>query len=863
MSLYSDVSIYIPFDSLFSESQEKDFLKSNTKFDAQKYPYDDDVSDVVSKGTWLSLAESLNESLKEVETEQKDNIGELIERLKQQPGLYNIIYAPFFHSIYINLMHSVISGEYAMKDDFSKVLIGVRNTIFNCTNPSSTRDKINSALNFFEELITGGLSKVLKEFINFNTFVEAQIDQTPSLILSSDDVEQYNMMGFEDAMINYSADYSDLRNLNNVFPFFFHELFEMTKIDQNYFFSKKRLYHLLTLNEMIGITDNGNNNHTFADYKGERICRYGLYQPLVEMTEPNSKEVKEIFNLITLKNNILIYKILQSCSDNTTDLTYIGLDAKYVFDPRRCADKQPEKDFVRLRKPNDYIPKWENKEKIDNKLLELFKEYKSENAPQKSNTPLREYEKIYFQARSENDYQSFHNYYLSAIEPHTEATNKDIRHYNTKILEMARDAVCDTAELRSWVKLHKNDFNEVQGLYQVKKVVNYFLRFHTSKVCYDSELLVLYIRWCLDLLETVEKKSVTDNPDHINRSKQIEEVLLLTDTLLSHLKKLIQSIETNTYCVPYASKFRGCVWHIEEDDSNHKIVFNRIFNDDNDNESFVNFIQGNDTNNNIKRNRIIFIASTYVPPVNYEQLFTDYRTLKFRAWALRSEIHAEYFNRIREYIKEDSEKQLDDNKKTVIQILGIFAALLALTTVALNGINSSHTPRFFVLVMFAFALCIGLFLLLLHFLTQHHSLNQIEYKTKLKIQNVSESLQNLDSEIDIFEKGILKNLINDCPEKSGRRHNSKQKKSHLKREVQKRSNKLRKKSYLLHRRQQDILVKSFINKIIHPVSWVLIGMLIVAALAYYVFKNADTIDTQHSSEHSTQIKYTNEHIFYH
>ena len=245
----------------------------------------------------------------------------------------------------------------------------------------------------------------------------------------------------------------------------------------------------------------------------------------------------------------------------------------------------------------------------------------------------------------------------------------------------------------------------------------------------------------------------------------------------------------------------------------------------------MNFIQGNDTNNNIKRNRIIFIASTYVPPVNYEQLFTDYRTLKFRAWALRSEIHAEYFNRIREYIKEDSEKQLDDNKKTVIQILGIFAALLALTTVALNGINSSHTPRFFVLVMFAFALCIGLFLLLLHFLTQHHSLNQIEYKTKLKIQNVSESLQNLDSEIDIFEKGILKNLINDCPEKSGRRHNSKQKKSHLKREVQKRSNKLRKKSYLLHRRQQDILVKSFINKIIHPVSWVLIGMLIVAALA--------------------------------
>lgn len=852
--LYSELSIDIPLDTIFSQSQCSN-IQENNFFIPQRYPHEEESeSDNITKSDWYELSELLNQKIK-----VRENKGELLEKLRQQPGLYNIIYAPFFLHVYIGLMHSIISGEYAMKDDFSKVLIDIRNTILNYTKPSATitNDIIYSALNFFEDLISEGLSKVLKEFQNFNSFIEAQIDQAPSLILDEEEHDQYNIQGFEDAMIEYSANYSNLKALNKVLPFFFHELFEMTKIDQNYYFSKKRLYHLITLKEMIGYRnisqvchENGRN--------GKRISRYGLLLPLIEMTSPNSEKVEEVFNLIAFKNDILIYKILQSCPDNTTDLTYIGLDAKYVFDPRRCADKQPEKDFVRLKKPDDFIPRKKDGGKINNKLLDIFKKYRLEDDISKEDLliPLREYEKEFFNARSKNDYLGFEKYYHSAIEPHTEATNKDIRHYNTKILEMARDSVRDTAELRTWVKLHKNDFNEIQGLYHVKKVINYCQSFHSSKVCFDAEFLLCHIKWCIGFLEAIEKKSITDNPDHVNRSKQIEETLLLLDTLLSQLKKLIQSIESNTYCVPYASKFRGCFWQIEKDESE----LTRIFNDNDDNIAFVDFVQGKSTNEKINRERLIFIASTYVPPVNYEQLFADYRTLKFRASALRSEIHAEYFNRIREYIKEDAEKQLDANKKTVIQILGIFAALLALTTIALNGINSAHTPRFFLLVMLAFALCLGLFVLLLYSLSQRNPQIQIKKTIREKIHNLENTILHIDSELDLFEKTILNNLCLENEKNSEGKNIPTQDLKKIKKDIRRDVKELKKKLRKLHCIQQEISIKNLSNKIKHPILWVVIGMTLIAVLAYYVYNNSDIPDQQQMTSPNTQINLSNDNV---
>lgn len=731
-----------------------------------------------------------------------------IEDSRVTDRVYSLVFSKAFEII----CRSVLSGEYAMDDAFSLRLRNVAMNLRDVVSAISKRpqrysqvdavlrerfDQLygipGSSFNYFSQCAIT-LCQILDEYNLFCIQTDAQVDKDPSAVLNYT-AEYFGYHQYEDYLNKFLFNIPEKEEespddykkgfllVNPLLLHFFQVFLDMARIDQNFFLSREHLKRLLYLRELLDINENAakregvtdkQNEKTENKSKGKGIWQvWGKYQNELGV---DFGQVGEMLRLANLKNDFLIAKILDCCYGEVKNLTYVGQSKKIVFDPRKCHD---------IEKGNAELLLYNKIKEDEIELLDILNLY-SDFRDGKENPQFDEYEKEYikaiFKTTEIEESAGLCNYYNEILKSRTAQTSKDIRHYNTKVIDMARDAILDTAEIRCWIKHHQHDFNEKNGFIQIQKVLLFLQeRYEGDNVCYDNEMLTGYAGWCLDFLEIVAKKTPIPNS---NRPSQIEDALLLLETLNRLLDKLIKSIDGKKYCLPYSSKFRGCFFryikHNAEPDESRRLVthfdaekyhkhsgnqedyeqrghLERVFTGRNNKigkKDFGDFIAANEKYREARKS-IIFIASSYVPPLNYEKLKEESHSFVARTLKLRNEIHAEYFNRLREYIKEDSEKQLENNRRSVVQILGIFAAFLALTTVALSAANSeSDLP--FVTIMVGFTTCIVVFVALLYLLT--HSKVQREYENQRYQDEIFK--QNVNKEILKFIH-VVKNTISE------------------------------------------------------------------------------------------------------
>lgn len=685
-----------------------------------------------------ALQEDINTIIRGV-TKKLSNkeVLKLIQEVADDPSWIDLIYTPFFAMAFACICHSVLSGEYAMDDSFSKRVRDLSGFLRESTIDEGNR---NSWLNYLSECVIT-LSQILDEYNLFCIQIDTQVNKEPSAVLRKSE-EYFDRHDYVNYFYKFmsNADGGFL-NVNPMLLHFFQSFLEMARIDQNFYFSTKNFSSLMYLRELLNSGVSNDNEYNKKSGRGLVHIweKYGNDSLIYDFQDP-----KDALELIKLKNDILLCKMWESCYDEIKDLTYVGQDKVLIFDPRKCREKEVGEEFHTELLLHDKLFDDDKRDKIQG-FLGLTKSLIDETYSNKESQCLEGYEKEYIKALWGDEVlslKSIKSYYNQIIKSQTSLTSLDIRHYNSKVIEMSRDAVFHTAELRVWIKHHKYDYNEAVAFAQIHKVL-LFLQNHYSEgiVCYDSEMLEGYAKWCIGFLNKVSEK--VSEPDS-NRPSRIEEAILLLETVNGLLDRLITNIERGNYCLPFASKYRGCFFKYQK----QKNVLERIFVDGSSEEQykrekFESFISAGtseekwDEDKRENRVNIIFIASSFIPPLNIERLKTNTAVFVSQTHKLRNEIHAVYFNRLREYVKDDSVKQLEENRRSVVQILGIFAAFLALTTVALGASTANQSDLPFMSIMIGFTFCIAVFVGLLFFVTHTNIRRNIERQNTM--DNISNS----------------------------------------------------------------------------------------------------------------------------
>lgn len=195
--------------------------------------------------------------------------------------------------------------------------------------------------------------------------------------------------------------------------------------------------------------------------------------------------------------------------------------------------------------------------------------------------------------------------------------------------------------------------------------------------------------------------------------------------------KLIASIEADTYCMNYSSFFQDCFFcnELEKTKGIEKCKLKR---------SKLKKITFSPEDKNSKN--IIFISSTWQPPVDLVNLKRRYSAFSSRIQLLTTDFYHKYYQHFitlqetnLKNIKKETETNLDekvksltqemkvqltDNKRETVQILGIFAAFLAIATISMEKIGdiaSSDT----ISLIFGICTCFGYFIILLQLITRN------------------------------------------------------------------------------------------------------------------------------------------------
>lgn len=728
-------------------------------------------------------------------------------------GWMDRIYAPFFSKAFECICYSVLSGEYAMDDGFSQRVRTLAQKLRNSTlfeGPLNYENLyLHSWLSYLSNCIVT-LSQILDEYNLFCIQIDAQVDKEPSSILRKTE-EYYDRHDYVNSLYDFMSINSEkgFLNVNPMLLHFFLSFLDMARIDQNFYFSSANFASLMYMRELLqddeilGVNDTYQNKDTDEDateIKNKDKRGKGLVQ-VWKKCEKDSlvydfKGVQDVLELARLKNGILLRKMWEGCYEELKDLTYVGQDKVLIFDPRKCREKEVGEEYHTELLLSDKLFDGGKKDRVQ-EFLNLTKALVASSYFEEKNKAFEEYEREYIIAKWGDEslaLKATAEYYRNIMMSQTSHTSLDIRHYNSKVIGMSRDAVYYTADFRIWIKHHKYDYEEPVAFPQIHKMLLFLQnRYSEGVVCYDSEMLEGYARWCIEFLKMVSKKS--PEPDS-SRPSQIEETLLLLETINSLLDRLVASIDKGNYCLPFASKFRGCFFKYNVQD-NKQPVLERVFVKGTEKkgykrEDFELFISAgtseekwngwSDDEQIEKRKDILFIASSFVPPFNLERLKSLKTKFKIDTHKLRNEIHADYFNRLREYVKEDSMKQLEENRRSVVQILGIFAAFLALTTVALGASTANHSNLPFMSIMIGFTTCIAMFVWVLFWITRRNIRNSLEHQNKKDNITKNEIYEEVNSvvksnieDIKITEKKIEKDFFdikimikNECKKLNGK-----------------------------------------------------------------------------------------------
>lgn len=503
----------------------------------------------------------------------------------------------------------------------------------------------------------------------------------------------------------------------NIMEYLFRLLLDMCLIDHNYIASDKNFKLLMKLHSLLSPAPDSSAENTayrFPDLL-ESIKKKAPY-----INQEHVANLKKTICLLKIKTDILLLKMWEKTYKNE-HMTYT---ARYGNDTETETSYKSEY-------PCFDIEKEIRRQFAANYIDDRFKDLLTKTiCTQEDKLAFKRYEKLFTRliCESQTDYRALFADLERIIEqPAYEISGKEyynVYNYNNVIY---LNFIYHFGKYGRYIKKLKTDIKGKRNDEYLEDV-EYLIRQNDGKDMLSCAFIIKHIKWLLDVLES----------SFINKAKFEDgnydtgfKYLRLAEILLKHFERLIASIEADTYCMNYSSFFQDCFFRNEPAKSNgeEKFKLERI-SDEN--------ITFNPEDKNSKN--IIFISSTWQPPVDLINLKRRYNAFSSRIQLLTTDFYHKYYQHFItlqetnlekmkketqtnlsekvKYLTQEMKTQLTDNKKETVQILGIFAAFLAIATISMEKIGNIASLDTISLI-FSICTCFGYFIILLQLITRN------------------------------------------------------------------------------------------------------------------------------------------------
>lgn len=692
----------------------------------------------------------------------------LIKYLYRNPdeGIIHTDFLDFLIQLFDNLCQSLLKGEYLIhnipgKPDDRNYYNKIVNEYDNFRNESNrTRTEENPSHNDSSAKDEPELSRFLRETVSFMTgkkndselLIEDILstklnlnDRTgekyehPFKIYLSIDRMLYDYQIFTEKVrayaetekhrhyfeeedrisIDYEKEYISCHEtlfaapiaFGNIMEYIFRLLLEMCLIDHNYIATDRNFKLLMKLHSLLSESSDSCQN---TEYKLPNLLDFIKENSLIN--HKHIEALKETIHLLKVKADALLLKMWIKTYKNE----HITYTARYGNTEPQTNAFYP---FLDIEK--EIRGQFESNV-IDDRFNDLMN--KKINVKEKE-FKFKDYEELFTRliCEPQEDYKTMFSDLERIIEkPAYEISGKE--HYNIYCYNnvIYQNFICHFGRYGRYIKRLKIDIKGKRNDEYLEEI-EYFLKQNNQKDMLSCAFIIKHINWLLNVLEnSFINKSIPDENNFDIGFKYLR----LAEVILKHFENLIASIEADTYCMNYSSFFQDCFFEFEKGSSTErKDTLKRS-----GSQKFI--FEPNDKNS---RN-IIFISSTWQPSVDLINLKRRYDVFLSRIKLLSTDFYHKYYQHFislqesnLEKIKKESQqelsekvneitqetkKQLSDNKKETVQILGIFAAFLAIATIGMEKIGNI-TSLDTISLIFSICTCFGYFIILLQLITRN------------------------------------------------------------------------------------------------------------------------------------------------
>ena len=497
----------------------------------------------------------------------------------------------------------------------------------------------------------------------------------------------------------------------NIMEYIFRQLLEMCLIDHNYIATDRNFKLLMKLHSLLSESSDSCQN---TEYKLPNLLDFINENSLIN--HKHIEALKETIHLLKVKADALLLKMWIKTYKNE----HITYTARYGNTEPQINAFYP---FLDIEK--EIRGQFESNV-IDDRFNDLMN--KKINVKEKE-FKFKDYEELFTRliCEPQEDYKTMFSDLERIIEkPAYEISGKEyynIYCYNNVIYQ---NFICHFGRYGRYIKRLKIDIKGKRNDEYLEEI-EYFLKQNNQKDMLSCAFIIKHINWLLNVLEnSFINKSIPDENNFDTGFKYLRQA----EVILKHFENLIASIEADTYCMNYSSFFQDCFFEFEKGPSTErKGTLKRS-----GSQKFI--FEPNDKNS---RN-IIFISSTWQPSVDLINLKRRYDVFLSRIKLLSTDFYHKYYQhfislqesnlekmkkesqqelseKVNE-ITQETKKQLSDNKKETVQILGIFAAFLAIATIGMEKIGNIASLDTISLI-FSICTCFGYFIILLQLITRN------------------------------------------------------------------------------------------------------------------------------------------------
>lgn len=497
----------------------------------------------------------------------------------------------------------------------------------------------------------------------------------------------------------------------NIMEYIFRLLLEMCLIDHNYIATDRNFKLLMKLHSLLAASTDSCQD---TEYKLPNLLDFIKGTSLIN--HEHIETLKETIRLLKIKTDTLLLKMWIKTYKNE----HITYTARYgnaepptnTFFPFLDIEKEIRGQF----ESNDINDRFND---LLNKKIDI-KENENE-------FEFKDYEELFTRliCESQADYKTMFSDLERIIEkPAYEISGKNFYNiycYNNVIYQ---NFICHFGRYGRYIKRLKIDIKGKRNDEYLEEI-EYFLKQNNQKDMLSCAFIIKHINWLLNVLEnSFINKSIPDENNFDTGFKYLR----LAEVILKHFENLIASIEADTYCMNYSSFFQDCFF-INKPTTEGKDKLSRFIP-----QKFT--FNPNDKNNK----NIIFISSTWQPPIDLVNLKRRYDAFLSRIKLLSTDFYHQYYQhfislqesnlkktrkenrqelseKVNE-ITQETKKQLSDNKKETVQILGVFAAFLAIATIGMEKIGNI-TSLDTISLIFSICTCFGYFIILLQLITHN------------------------------------------------------------------------------------------------------------------------------------------------